>query len=588
MYSNLRKTLENNLQIIKPVIDEINEIKSFPNDTTKMTPLIKYIKNLPPIHYSLVDDNLHVLKEVSPMLEIPEEPKLRNTINDSYFGNSRLTINNNTSLTNLNLYFLYNTEKKEPRKIDINSRTSKSFKKKEPTDTIFKKKYLLTKKNLKNRNNEELNKTPKEKRHFSKGNKSKKINSSSPKNNISFLARINRDIFLKNKKDSEIKLRILEKKDLIFEKGNRSIKKINYINIENKNKIVEKDNKNIKKINNINIENKSKLEEKKYKEQQQINKTNEKNIKNDKNVINKEKDKINISNQKNIMVNVEPRGHLILSEFIKLKQIGKGTFGKIFSVKWKKNNKKYALKKETFTNPEFIEKRKSIVKIINNFLEKTQSNGVINIFSSLFQKNQKEYNYYEIMEIGERDWEQEIDIRRRKGLYYSEKEIFNIAKQLVKTLSLLQKHHITHRDIKHQNILIVNGIYKLCDFGELRIMKGNGSVVQRIRGSELFMSPILFYGLRADLIQVKHNTYKSDVFSLGMCLLYAATMHFNGTDEIREMIDMNQIKLTLEKYLKDRYSKKFISLLCLMLETNEELRPDFEQLENKLDNLLIV
>ena len=119
-------------------------------------------------------------------------------------------------------------------------------------------------------------------------------------------------------------------------------------------------------------------------------------------------------------------------------------------------------------------------------------------------------------------------------------------------------------------------------------MKGNGLVVQRIRGSELFMSPILFYGLRANLIQVKHNTYKSDVFSLGMCLLYAATMHFDGTDEIREIIDMKKIRSILEKYLKERYSNKFISLLCLMLETNEDLRPDFEQLENKIDNILIV
>jgi serine/threonine protein kinase len=200
-------------------------------------------------------------------------------------------------------------------------------------------------------------------------------------------------------------------------------------------------------------------------------------------------------------------------------------------------------------------------------------------------KNMNEYNYYELMEIGERDWEQEIALRRKKELYYTEPELFNIAKQLIKTLSLLQKNHITHRDIKHQNILIVNGNYKLCDFGEIRSMKGSGVVVQRIRGSELFMSPILFYGLRANLIQVKHNTYKSDVFSLGMCLLYAATMHFDGTDEIRELIDMSKIKQVLEKYLKERYSDKLINLLLKMLETNEELRPDFEQLEKDLTNI---
>ena len=277
-------------------------------------------------------------------------------------------------------------------------------------------------------------------------------------------------------------------------------------------------------------------------------------------------------------INEEPKGDLNLTEFTKINQIGKGTFGKIYAVKWKKNGKKYALKKETFKDKEFYDKRNEIKKVIGSFLEKTKSNGVIKIYTNLLRKNADEYNYYELMEIGERDWDQEIVIRRKKELY-------NIANQLIHTLSLMQKNHITHRDIKHQNILIVDGNYKLCDFGEIRSMKGSGVVVQRIRGSELFMSPILFYGLRANLIQVKHNTYKSDVFSLGMCLLYAATMHFDGTDEIRELIDMNKIKNVLEKYLKERYSDKFINLLLKMLETNEDLRPDFEQLEKDFENL---
>ena len=187
------------------------------------------------------------------------------------------------------------------------------------------------------------------------------------------------------------------------------------------------------------------------------------------------------------------------------------------------------------------------------------------------------------MEIGELDWEKEIISRTKNNLYYTEEELFNIASQLIKTLSLMQKNHITHRDIKPQNILVVKGQYKLCDFGEIRIMKKEGIVVQRIRGSELYMSPILFFGMRNGLIQVKHNTYKSDVFSLGMCLLYAASMHFSGTDEIREMTDMNQINIVLNKYLGDRYSNKIISLIYLMLQTEEQLRPDFIELEKKLN-----
>lgn len=282
---------------------------------------------------------------------------------------------------------------------------------------------------------------------------------------------------------------------------------------------------------------------------------------------------------------IEPNGKLKLSEYSVINQIGKGTFGKIYAVKWKKNDKKYALKKELLYNLELVEKRNSIVEIIHDFLEKTNNKGVMNIYSNLWEKNKTEYNYYELMEIGERDWEKEIISRSKSNSYYTEEELFNIASQLIITLALLQKNRITHRDIKPQNILIVNGQYKLCDFGEIRIMKREeGIVVQRIRGSELYMSPILFFGLRNGLIQVKHNTYKSDVYSLGMCLLYAASMHFSGTDEIREMTDMEQINETLYKYLGDRYSNKLISLIHCMLETEELLRPDFISLEKKLDN----
>jgi NIMA (never in mitosis gene a)-related kinase len=285
------------------------------------------------------------------------------------------------------------------------------------------------------------------------------------------------------------------------------------------------------------------------------------------------------------LLKIEPNGKLKLSEYSVINQIGKGTFGKIYAVKWKKNDKKYALKKELLYNLELVEKRNNIVEIIHDFLEKTNNKGVMTIFSNLWEKNKNEYNYYELMEIGERDWEKEIISRSKSSSYYTENELFNIASQLIKTLALLQKNRITHRDIKPQNILIVNGQYKLCDFGEIRIMKREeGIVVQRIRGSELYMSPILFFGLRNGLIQVKHNTYKSDVYSLGMCLLYAASMHFSGTDEIREMTDMEQIKETLYKYLGDRYSNNLISLIHSMLETEENLRPDFISLEKKLDS----
>ena len=186
------------------------------------------------------------------------------------------------------------------------------------------------------------------------------------------------------------------------------------------------------------------------------------------------------------------------------------------------------------------------------------------------------------MEKAERDWDQEIRVRSQYNLYYKESELLNILTQLISTLVSMQNNHITHRDIKPQNILVINGKYKLCDFGEIRVLKRNGIVVQRIRGSELYMSPILFQGLHAHLTQVKHNTYKSDVFSLGMCFFYAASLTYSGVDSIRELIDMNKIKEILFKFLSKRYSEKFILLILTMLEVKEEKRPDFIELDKKV------
>jgi serine/threonine protein kinase len=92
------------------------------------------------------------------------------------------------------------------------------------------------------------------------------------------------------------------------------------------------------------------------------------------------------------------------------------------------------------------------------------------------------------------------------------------------------------------------------------------------------MSPILFFGLNEKLLQVTHNTYKSDVFSLGMCILYAATLSLNSLYDIREMTDMKDIRYIIEKYCK-RYSFNLIEILLCMLEVNEKKRPDFIQLE---------
>ena len=127
--------------------------------------------------------------------------------------------------------------------------------------------------------------------------------------------------------------------------------------------------------------------------------------------------------------------------------------------------------------------------------------------------------------------------------------------------------------------MIVNEKLKICDFGNARILKRDGIIIQKIRGSELFMSPIVFKGYRSGKQQIRHNTFKSDVYSLGVCFLYAASLSFDGPNIIREVYDMKIMKKVLNQQLQRRYSQNLINLILTMLQIEERKRPDFNQLE---------
>ena len=264
--------------------------------------------------------------------------------------------------------------------------------------------------------------------------------------------------------------------------------------------------------------------------------------------------------------------------------MGEGEYGKIYLTQSMKDNQYYAIKIETFKNRGEAHKSQKITKMVKDLLKNTNSEGICKIYGDIWFKKNNIYYYYVLMEKAERDMEQELVIRGNYVQYYSEVDLTNVLCQLILTCSQLQKNNIAHRDIKPQNILILDGRYKLCDFGEAISFNktGVGVVVQKIRGTELYMSPILFFGLKKNYEKVKHNAYKSDVFSLGLCILLAGTLNYDSICQIRELTDMEAIKNIIMYYLSPRYSTSFISFLLKMIEIDENKRPDFIQLENLL------
>ena len=279
------------------------------------------------------------------------------------------------------------------------------------------------------------------------------------------------------------------------------------------------------------------------------------------------------------------------------KQIGQGSFGQIFMVE-DKNKNKYALKKIIASSENEIKGLKQEYQILfdiqSNINDDKNKLNIVNIFGLSTKKlDPTTYVMYVLMELGSIDWEKEILERQKRSQYYTENELMNIVLVLVNSLEKLQKENISHRDIKPQNILVFNNnnnqSYKLADFGEAKeLISGNRPTEkQTLRGTELYMSPLLFYGLRSRKIKkyIKHNPYKSDVFSLGLCTLFAATLCFESLYDVRELKNNISIKIIIEKYLKKRYSYKIIDLISSMLDINEATRDDFVELKKRIENM---
>ena len=224
-----------------------------------------------------------------------------------------------------------------------------------------------------------------------------------------------------------------------------------------------------------------------------------------------------------------------------------------------------------------------------------QQLNVVNIHGiTSNQLDSTTYALYVLMELASTDWEKEILERKKTKKHYTEYELMSILFCLVKSLSILQQQNISHRDIKPQNILILkdsnsNKVYKLADFGEAKeLMKDERPTnKQTLRGTELYMSPILFYALRGrkKLRYVQHNPYKSDVFSFGLCSLFAATLGFESLCDVRGLKSNISIYVVVEKYLRFKYSDNVINIISKMLDINETTRVDFVQLEREFNNI---
>ena len=315
-------------------------------------------------------------------------------------------------------------------------------------------------------------------------------------------------------------------------------------------------------------------------------------LSNSKNSKNKKENELELIKMKNIIVSQEVIERLtkeskipIFSdkEYDYIRPIGEGAYGLIYLVENTHNKKQYALKKILCKDLYEIMKHKTQLELIYSLKHK----NIMELYNIQYKYlDSTTYAIYALMERAQNDWSVDIRKRRVSKKLYKEEEIINILKQVVAGLSFMQQQKITHRDIKPQNILLFKGnIFKIADLGEAKAAE-NINQQMTLRGSELYMSPLLYDKYNNNKKEVFHNPYKSDVFSLGFSCLYAMNLNLNIIENIRELKNMKMIVNSINKDLKDKnYSDKLIQIIYKMIEIDENKRYDFIELEKDLNSI---
>ena len=188
-----------------------------------------------------------------------------------------------------------------------------------------------------------------------------------------------------------------------------------------------------------------------------------------------------------------------------------------------------------------------------------------------------------LLEYFELTLRDEIQRRIQNYLYFSEIELFTLIDCILSALILFDKKGISHEDVSPGTIyLSPNNIFKLNDIGFLT--EGLNAYKKFLMGAanpnECYLSPELFLNLQHRILAPdNYDKQKSDVFSLGMTTLEAATLM-----PVKECYDFDEFQLKPEKIAscideaQSRYSQNFCKLLRCMLEIDETQRPNYNGL----------
>ena len=257
-----------------------------------------------------------------------------------------------------------------------------------------------------------------------------------------------------------------------------------------------------------------------------------------------------------------------IRDFKKEKVLGTGSFGSVYLVRRRQDNKIYALKTVNLEKLNKKEQENSVNEV--RILASVNHPNVIGYKEAFWDDDKSSLNI--VMEFADDgDLHSKIEKMKKEGGCFKEPIIWSYAIQMIEGLKALHDMKIMHRDLKSANIFLVKDKHQ-CKIGDMNVSKViKEKALTTQTGTPYYASPEVW----------KDNpySYKSDLWSIG-CVIYelcALRPPFQGKDldELYENVCNGH-----PERINKMYSDDLWRMILMLLQVDVNKRVDCNQFLN--------
>ncbi|XP_069027492.1 mitogen-activated protein kinase kinase kinase kinase 4 isoform X2 [Embiotoca jacksoni] len=253
--------------------------------------------------------------------------------------------------------------------------------------------------------------------------------------------------------------------------------------------------------------------------------------------------------------------------------VGNGTYGQVYKGRHVKTGQLAAIKVMEVTE----EEEEEIKLEINMLKSYSHHRNIATYYGAFIKKGPagQDHQLWLVMEYCGAGSVTDL-VKKTKGNCLKEDWIAYICREVLRGLSHLHSHHVIHRDIKGQNVLLTeNAEVKLVDFGVSAQLDKTIGRRNTFIGTPYWMAPEV---IACDENPEATYDYRSDLWSLGITALEMA----EGAPPLCDMHPMRALFLIPRnpppKLKSKKWSKRFLSFADSCLVKNHLHRPTTDAL----------